>query len=107
DQEPIPQLNSCQPVTQKWSHEMKTFVSILALSAGLAVFPAVADSLSPSDQPVVLTGGACVGPLCVGRDRGRDWDRHREGYGRDREHGCRTVTVEREDGSVKRIRRCD
>ena len=88
---------------------MKAFASILVLSAGLAAFPALADSLSPSEGSVVLTGGRlCVGPACVGRDRDRDWEyRHRRGYGWEREGGCRDVTIRRDDGSVKHIRRCD
>jgi len=42
------------------------------------------------------------------RPRYRDYDRRRF---REREvrygQGCRTVTIERDDGSVRRIRRCD
>ena len=44
------------------------------------------------------------------RDRYRDRDRYRERryYMRDdRGRGCRTVTIERDDGSMKRIRKCD
>jgi hypothetical protein len=84
---------------------MKTFASILALSAGLAVLPAFADPSSTTNAPVVLTGGhVCVGPACVGTDR--DWRyRHRYGYGYDRD--CRDVTIRRDDGTVKHIRRCD
>jgi hypothetical protein len=63
---------------------MKTLAAILALSAGLAAFPALADSMSTDDNPVVLTGGRlCVGPACIGRDRDRDRDseyRPRHGY---------------------------
>lgn len=42
----------------------------------------------------------------VDRDyrRGREYRREsRSGFG----GGCRTVTIERDDGSMKRIRRCD
>jgi hypothetical protein len=42
------------------------------------------------------------------RDRGGEYDRPRF---REREvrsdRGCRTVTIERDDGTVRRIRRCD
>jgi hypothetical protein len=52
-----------------------------------------------------------VGGVTVGRDRYRDYDRRGyRAYGYDRDYrrgGCRTVTVERDDGSIKRIRRCD
>ena len=37
------------------------------------------------------------------RDRWRDRYEGRSGY----EGDCRTVTIERDDGSVRRIRRCD
>ncbi len=89
---------------------MKTLASILLLAAGLTAFPALADSLSTTDKPVVLAGGQfCVGPACVGRDRDRDdWRyRHRRGYGYDRDSGCRDVTIRRDDGSVTHVRRCD
>jgi hypothetical protein len=38
----------------------------------------------------------------------REYSRERRGF-REREvrGGCRTVTIERDDGSVKRIRKCD
>jgi hypothetical protein len=86
---------------------MKTLGSILVLGAALMAMPAIADSLSTSDKPIVLAGGQfCVGPACVGRDRDRDY-RHRRGYGWDRESGCRDVTIRRDDGSVTHTRRCD
>jgi hypothetical protein len=47
----------------------------------------------------------------VGRPAYRDRDYRYRAYNyvpRDRyRHGCRTVTIERDDGSVRRIRRCD
>src|SRR5205823_15025290 len=69
--------------TPKMEAYMKTFASILALSACLAAFPAVADTFSTNDPAVVLTcGQLCVGPACVGRDRYRDREyRHGRGYG--------------------------
>jgi hypothetical protein len=86
---------------------MKTLGSILVLGAALMAMPAIADSSSTTDKPIVLAGGQfCVGPACVGRDGDRDW-RYRRGYGYDREQGCRDVTIRRDDGSVKHIRRCD
>jgi hypothetical protein len=86
---------------------MKTFGSILVLGAALTAMPALADSLSTSDKPIVLAGGQfCVGPACVGRDRDRDWRRHR-GYGYDRDRDCRDITIRRDDGTVTHVRRCD
>lgn len=87
---------------------MKAMACILALGASLTAFPALADSVGPGGSSVILTGGeACVGPFCVGRDRDRDWRYRHHGYGYDRGYGCRTVTIERDDGSVRRVRRCD
>lgn len=42
-------------------------------------------------------------------DRDRDGPRYREGRERERgyDRGCKTITIQRDDGSVKRIRRCD
>ncbi len=78
---------------------MKTLASMLVLAAGLTALPALAGSMSTTDQPVVLAGGQfCVGPACIGRDRDRD------DY---RDSGCRDVTIRRDDGSVTHIRRCD
>ena len=71
-----------------------------------------------------LAQGVYIGPGGVGIDTGPP--RYREPYysepyyseryyGRDRGYasergrygGCRTVTIERDDGSVRRVRRCD
>jgi len=49
----------------------------------------------------------------VGVEIGRSG--YREGYYRDRSYayergrfgGCRTITIERDDGSMRRVRRCD
>ena len=76
---------------------------IVAVSGIAFVAPASAQGFSV-DTP--------VGGVHVGRDRGyyRDYDRPGyRAYGYEREYrgsGCRTVTVERDDGSVKRIRKC-
>jgi len=47
----------------------------------------------------------------VGEPHYRDYDRPRYREYREREvrygRGCRTVTIQRDDGSMKRIRRCD
>src|SRR5262249_26164968 len=68
--------------------EMKILASILVLGASLAAFPALADSTGPVGASVILTGGAaCVGPLCVGRDRDRDWRYRHHGYAYER-GGC-------------------
>jgi hypothetical protein len=83
---------------------MRTILlGLLAVSA-IAIAPPVAPA---SAQVIVDTP---VGGVRVGRDR--DYDRYRNydspryrGYAR--HGGCRTVTITRDDGSFKRIRRCD
>jgi hypothetical protein len=76
---------------------------IVAVSGIAFIAPASAQGFSV-DTP--------VGGVHVGRDRGYYSDYDRPGYrayGYEREYnrsGCRTVTVERGDGSVKRIRKC-
>ena len=75
---------------------------------------------------VAITGSALVAPASaefrvdtpiggvrVGSDRGhyRDYDRRGyRAYGYERRYrssGCRTVTIDRDDGSFRKIRRCD
>ena len=58
--------------------------------------------------------GAVGGPDYGYRDGYRDRDDYRRDRWRDREESrsaygdnCRTVTIERDDGSVRRTRRCD
>ena len=66
-----------------------------------------------------LAQGVYIGPGGVGIDTGPPRyrepyysERHYRGdrgyaYERGRCGGCRTVTIERDDGSVRRVRRCD
>jgi len=76
---------------------------IVAISGIAFVAPASAQGFSV-DTP--------VGGVHVGRDRGyyRDYDRpgyRAYGYDRDyRRGGCRTITIRRDDGSMKRIHKC-
>jgi hypothetical protein len=53
----------------------------------LVSIPASTVSAAVPDNPIVLAGeGACVGPLCVGRDHDRDWGyRHHRRFDRDRD----------------------
>ena len=69
---------------------------------------AIATPIAPDSAQVIVD--TPVGGVRVGRDR--DYDRHRysdydrpqyRSYARD----CRTITIRRDDGSVRRIRRCD
>jgi hypothetical protein len=49
-------------------------------------------------------GPSVVVPLPGGGSLGVYGDRRRE---EDRGRGCRTVTIEHDDGSIRRVRRCD
>ena len=90
---------------------MRTILLGLLLAvAGIAIATPV---VSPASAQVIIE--TPMGGVGVGRDRDyyrdRDYDRHREyrdrDYYRDRDRGCRTITVRRDDGSVRRTRRCD
>ena len=76
---------------------MRTILLGLLAVAGIAIAPPL---VSPAFAQVNIETPA--GDVRVGHDRDRDYDRHRH-----RDHRCRTVTIRRDDGSVRRIRRCD
>src|SRR3954451_23707831 len=76
--------------------------------------------ITPSVTPVAMCGDTCrrggryiPGPPQVCYDRGLEYcgssrggeDGFRDGGGYG--GGCRTITIERNDGSIRRIRRCD
>src|SRR5438876_5816411 len=76
---------------------------VLAI-AGFAIATPI--SVAPASAQVAVDtplGGVRVGP------QPRYSDRAYRAYGYDRGYrgGCRTVTIERDDGSVRRVRRCD
>jgi hypothetical protein len=80
--------------------------SVLAV-AGFAIATPI--SVEPASAQVSVEtpiGGVTVGPE---RRYYRDYDRPAyRAYGYDRGYrGCRTVTIERDDGSVRTVRRCD
>jgi len=82
--------------------------NLLISAATLGALLAFAPTSSSFAQGVTIEGPG-VG-VRVGEPRHYDHDRwERRRYMREREvrGGCRTVTVERDDGSVRRIRRCD
>lgn len=75
--------------------------------AGFAVATPI--SITPASAQVAVDtplGGVRVGPE---PRYYRDYDRPAyRAYGYDRGYrGCRTVTIERDDGSVRRVPRCD
>jgi hypothetical protein len=84
---------------------MQKWLILAAAAAALTSF-APASSMA---QGVVVgvpgVGGVQVGEPDRPRYRERDDRRYREREVRGR--GCRTVTIERDDGSMRRIRRCD
>ena len=88
----------------------KSFVTF----AAVAVMTLFAPALSMAQGVGVEVPG--VGGVRIGEpdrpryreDRDYDRPRYREGREfREREGGCKTITIQRDDGSVKRIRRCD
>jgi Ni/Co efflux regulator RcnB len=80
---------------------MRTILLGLLAVAGMAIAIPV---VSPASAQVTVETPA--GDVRLGHDRDRDRDRDRR-YHRDRDHRCRTVTIRRDDGSIRRIRRCD
>lgn len=80
---------------------MRTILLGLLTIAGIAM---AAPVVSPASAQVTIETPA--GDVRVGRDRDRDRYQHRR-YRRDRGHECRTVTIRRNDGSVRRVWRCD
>lgn len=84
---------------------------LLILGVGALAFTsfAPATSFAQGFEIGVPGVGVRIGDPGYRRYHYRDYDRPRF---REREvylgrSGCRTVTIERDDGSVKRIRRCD
>ena len=75
------------------------FLGLLAVSA-----IAIATPVVPASAQVIVD--TPVGGVRVGPDRGYDRYRDHRGY-RSYARDCRTITIRRDDGSVRRIRRCD
>ena len=80
---------------------MRTLLVAGALAVAGLVAPASAQLAI--DTPV---GGVRVGPQP--HYYGHHYDRGYRSYGYDRgyDRGCRTITIQRDDGSVRRTRRC-
>lgn len=86
----------------------------LALIAGTAALVLLAPAYSQAQGIEVGVPGVGVR---IGDPGYRHYDRYDRRRWRDREvryryggyggYGCRTVTIERDDGSVRRVRRCD
>ena len=75
----------------------------------------LAGTMAAATPATTLAQGVHIGPGGVGVDIGRPGyrERHYRGgvyddYAYDRRHGrCRTVTIDRDDGRTRTIRRCD
>ena len=67
--------------------------------------PAVAASVTQPGSTVGVPAGAP--PTGQPGWRERNYRDRNYGYERDRFGGCRTVMIERSDGSVRRVRRCN
>jgi hypothetical protein len=82
------------------------------IKTSLAVF-GMMGALAAATPTSAVAQGVHIGPGGVGIDVGRPgWrERHyrdRDAYAYERRGpGCRTVTIRRDDGSMKQIRRCD
>jgi hypothetical protein len=86
---------------------MKKFLTLLSAAAAIAFF-APASSNAQGIGIQVPGVGVQIGEPNRPRYREDYRDRDHSGF-REREvrGGCRTVTIERDDGTVKRIRKCD
>jgi hypothetical protein len=91
---------------------MKKLLILLSAAAAVTFFapmPSIAQGIGIQVPGVGVQIGEPDRPRYREHNRGyREDYRERRGF-REREvrGGCRTVTIERDDGSVKRIRKCD
>jgi hypothetical protein len=78
---------------------------LILLGAAVVIFYAPVPSIAQGIGVEVPGVGVRIGE--PNRPRYREYYRERRGFReRDARGGCRTVTIERDDGSVKRIRKC-
>jgi hypothetical protein len=94
-------------ITQEETLMRTLLVAGVLAVAGFAIATPI--SITPASAQVAVDtplGGVRVGPQ---PRYDRDYDRRYRAYGYDRGYRgeCRTVTIERDDGSVRRVRRCD
>jgi len=84
---------------------MKKMLILLGAAAAITFY---APALSNAQGIGIVVPGVGVQIGEPGRPRYRDYERRRF---REREvrygQGCRTITIQRDDGSVRRVRRCD
>ena len=89
---------------------MKKLLILLSAAAAITLYSPAPSSAQGIGIQVVPGVGVQIGEPNSPHYREYDRDRDPRGY-REREvrggGGCRTVTIERDDGTVRRIRRCD
>ena len=99
---------------------MKITTCVFSAAICLAAFPAVAGAETVTSNSITIAQDVTIGPNGIGvgereRFRVRDYDygrydrereRDRPRLRGDRDHGCRTVTVQ-ERGGTRTTRRCD
>ena len=81
---------------------MRTILLGLLAAAGISIATPVVPA---SAQGVIVD--TPVGGVRVGHDRDRYSDYDRPRYRSYARGDCRTITIRRDDGSMRRIRRCD
>jgi hypothetical protein len=107
----LPGMLESNAITQEETLMRTLLLAGVLAVAGFAIATPI--SIAPASAQVAVDtplGGVRVGPQPrYSRDYDRDYDRPAyRAYGYDRGYrGCRTVTIERDDGSVRRVRRCD
>jgi hypothetical protein len=85
----------------------KTMVTKTLVALGFIGAIAVAGPAPTLAQGVYLQGPGFGVDIGQPRYRERFHRDHSYAYDRERFGGCRTITIERDDGSVRRVRRCD
>jgi hypothetical protein len=103
----LPGMLESNAITQEETLMRTLLLAGVLAVAGFAIAAPI--SIAPASAQVAVDtpiGGVRVGPQ---PRYSRDYDRPAyRAYGYDRGYrGCRTVTIERDDGSVRRVRRCD
>ena len=87
---------------------MKKWFILLAGAAALTLFTPASSMAQGVVVGVPGVGGVQIGEPDRPRYREREYRDDRRYREREvRGSGCRTVTIERDDGSMRRIRRCD
>jgi hypothetical protein len=95
--------------------EQEEQIMVAKIMMALGLIATMAAATAPAHAYYLrdcLRGAPCPGGVGVDRPAYRDRDDRYRDYNyvprdRYRSRGCRTVTIERDDGSIRTIRRCD